>query len=442
MTAIATITMNPAVDLSADAPAVKPTVKIRCDEPHAQAGGGGINVSRVVHRLGVGTTALFTSGGLNGKRLCAFAAADGFETHPIEVADPTRDSVTVTDRRDGAQYRFVFPGPTIRPEEEAAILAEVQALPCPAFVVLSGSLPPGLSKDFVPSLCRAVADCGARLVLDGPAEALARANGAFLVKPNEVELANLAGRDLPERTDRIAGARDVIARGIAQNVLVSLGAEGALLATPTAVTLYRAPEVSVVSAVGAGDSMVGGVLAALCRGRSLERAAGFGVAAGAAAVLTPGSDLCQREDVERLAEQVTAERLETDPGHQTARPPMSRIRLELARDSDAPMGSARRGYIMMAPLDDDSRLDPDAWQAVRQECTVTRFWDGQTTELGFLIRHPDGAWVLDYDPEDEDDDEPGYRFGSHTFQPGEYVSIREHDGVMRTFRIAAVSPAD
>jgi len=117
---------------------------------------------------------------------------------------------------------------------------------------------------------------------------------------------------------------------------------------------------------------------------------------------------------------------------------LSRIRLELARDKDAPEGSSRRGYVVLAPLDADGKLDPEEWATIPHQCVVTRFWDGETTELGYLVHHADDEWVFDYDPEDEDDDEPGFRFAAHAFRPGEYVSIREHDGVMRTFRVAAV----
>ncbi len=116
------------------------------------------------------------------------------------------------------------------------------------------------------------------------------------------------------------------------------------------------------------------------------------------------------------------------------------IRLELARDHDNPEGNAARGYRFTAPLDKNARLDGAAWARDPARATVTRFWDGELTELGYLVRRTDGEWVFDYDPEDEDDDEPGYRFGAHRFAVGEYVSIREHDGVTRTFRIASAEP--
>lgn len=119
---------------------------------------------------------------------------------------------------------------------------------------------------------------------------------------------------------------------------------------------------------------------------------------------------------------------------------MHEIRLELARDREMPAGSSRRGYLFRAPLDGDDRLDRNAWRDVKQDCSVTRFWDGAVTELGTLALHADGQWVFDFDPADDADDEPGYRFGSHVFRAGEYVSIREHDGRERTFRIVSCRP--
>jgi 6-phosphofructokinase 2 len=311
VSAIATITTNPAVDVASTAPAVEPTRKLRCEAPHVQAGGGGINVSRVVDRFGVATVAVFTAGGPNGLRLTGLVRADGLDARPVEIAQETRESFTITDGRNGDQYRFVFPGPALGPGEEEKVLDAVRALPSPAFVVHSGSLPPGVSEGFFAALADAAAACGARVVIDGPGEALARCRGAFLVKPNHVELEALVGHPVPERADRIAAARTVVERGIAENVLVSLGPDGALLITPEETFAYSSPDVELVSAVGAGDSMVGGLLAALARGESLAEAAAWGTAAGAAAILTPDTDLCRREDVERLRPEVGTTLIET-----------------------------------------------------------------------------------------------------------------------------------
>ena len=118
---------------------------------------------------------------------------------------------------------------------------------------------------------------------------------------------------------------------------------------------------------------------------------------------------------------------------------MKRIRLELARDHDFPQGSRDRGYEFTAPLDADDHIDPVLWKQDRDKCRVRRFWDGEKDEVGHLVRKPGGSWAFHYDIlGDEDDDETGYRFGSHAFRPGEYVSINEHDDQLRTFRVVTV----
>ncbi|MCG8558986.1 MAG: hypothetical protein MI824_04225 [Hyphomicrobiales bacterium] len=118
---------------------------------------------------------------------------------------------------------------------------------------------------------------------------------------------------------------------------------------------------------------------------------------------------------------------------------MKRIRLELARDHDFPQGSRDRGYEFTAPLDADDHIDPERWKQARDKCRVRRFWDGEKDEVGHLVRKPGGSWAFHYDIlGDEDDDETGYRFGSHAFRPGEYVSINEHDDQLRTFRVVTV----
>jgi hypothetical protein len=119
---------------------------------------------------------------------------------------------------------------------------------------------------------------------------------------------------------------------------------------------------------------------------------------------------------------------------------IKKVRLELARDQDFPQGSARHGYEFTAPLDENGHIDPDQWHKARAKCRVKRFWDGEQTEVGHVIRKPGGAWAFHYDINgDEDDDETGYRFGAHSFVPGEYVSIKEHDDELRTFRVVSVT---
>jgi hypothetical protein len=121
---------------------------------------------------------------------------------------------------------------------------------------------------------------------------------------------------------------------------------------------------------------------------------------------------------------------------------LKRIRLELARDHDFPEGSRERGYEFLAPLDSEGRLSAAEWKNLRTRCRVKRFWPGETTELGLLVHKRGGTWAFDYDPSSESDDEPGFKLSAHKFLPGEYVSFKEHDGAMRTFRVAAILDAD
>ena len=122
---------------------------------------------------------------------------------------------------------------------------------------------------------------------------------------------------------------------------------------------------------------------------------------------------------------------------------LSKIRLELARDPDFPEGSGERGYEFVAPLGADRRINETEWTASRDRCRVRRFWSGKPDEVGHLIRKPGGSWAFHYDLlGDPDDDETGYRFGDHTFRRGEYVSIKEHDDVLRTFRVMMVQPLE
>ena len=124
---------------------------------------------------------------------------------------------------------------------------------------------------------------------------------------------------------------------------------------------------------------------------------------------------------------------------------LQRITLHLARTPDFPHGSTRHGYEITAPLDSDGRLDSTEWSSKRAQCRVVRFWPGEPERRGLLVHRPGGSggatWIIDYDQNRADDDETGYRLGTHTFQIGDYVSIREVDGDMNTFKVADVQPA-
>lgn len=121
---------------------------------------------------------------------------------------------------------------------------------------------------------------------------------------------------------------------------------------------------------------------------------------------------------------------------------LKHIRIELARDHDYPQGSQLCGYEFVAPLDETGQMTVEEWKKNRDACQVTRFWEGEKPEIGHLVRKPGGNWAFHYDVfGDSDDDETGYRFSQESFVEGEYVSIKEHDDKMRTFRVVSVRDA-
>ena len=119
-------------------------------------------------------------------------------------------------------------------------------------------------------------------------------------------------------------------------------------------------------------------------------------------------------------------------------PGLKKIRLNLARTKEYPQGSARHGYEFTAPLDQTGHIDAATWKKERAHCRVRRFWGDEEEEIGHLIHRPGGSWAFHYDIDGGDEDEAGYRFGTHAFNPGEYVSIKDEDGDLHTFQVVTV----
>lgn len=313
MTAILTVTMNPTIDVSAATETVAPVRKLRCSDVRRDPGGGGINVARVVKRLGGAVSALYPTGGPTGRLLNRLVEAEQIAGLTVEVAADTRESFTVLETASGEQYRFVLPGPELAEAEWQACLAQLVAPGAapPAFLVASGSLPPGVPDDFYARLAEAADAAGSRVILDtsGPALAEALDYGVYLVKPNLRELADLTGRRLDGEADWSAAAAEIVRCGRASVVALTLAERGALLVTRDRWLRAAAPAVDVASAVGAGDSFLAGLVWRLAEGGDLEDAFRYGVAAGSAALLTPGTDLAQAADIARLYAAVRVEAL-------------------------------------------------------------------------------------------------------------------------------------
>ncbi|MCQ4347836.1 1-phosphofructokinase family hexose kinase [Pseudomonas stutzeri] len=304
MPRIATLTLNPAMDLSTATAQVEPTRKLRCSLPRYDPGGGGINVARVVAELGGDAVAVYPAGGPFGDMLERILAGLALPQRRVPIAGDTRESFTVDESATGRQFRFVLPGPELSAAEQQACLESIAALdPAPAYLVLSGSFPPGVELAYFDAVAALARRIGARLVLDCSGEALqyaASRGGIYLLKPSLSELGTLVGGQVAGAAAQEAALRELIERGVAEVIVLSLGGEGAVLASREGIERFAPLDVPVCSTVGAGDSMVGAMVLALSRGWSLHEAVRYGIAAGSATIMRPGTELCRAEDVQRL----------------------------------------------------------------------------------------------------------------------------------------------
>ncbi len=300
---ILTVTLNPALDLSARVATMSAGPKLRLSAPRYEPGGGGVNVARAIQRLGGAPTAWVAHGGANGTQHRALLEAQGVEVQSFAGPGETRQNWAITDD-SGAQYRLQLPGAEwdARVAEDALddILTHARDL-----VVLSGSQPPGLCAGFPQRL---IAKLGqGRVIIDTSGAALDQLAhhpqpGArpFLLRLDQAEAEALAGHALDTAPDTATFAQALIARGVAEMVCLARGADGSVLAGPDGTYHSRPPQVAVASKVGAGDSFTGAFTLAIAQGEPPEQALRHGTAAAAAAVMTEGTELCRAADVEKL----------------------------------------------------------------------------------------------------------------------------------------------
>lgn len=303
-----TLTLNPALDIATSTQRVEPTHKLRCTAAQLYPGGGGINVARVLHRLGCPVQAWYLAGGLNGQRLQALLEAEGVPAHAQAIAGATRENFSVLESISGQEFRFVLPGPTVQtPEWQTCLTALGHLQPVPDWLIASGSLPPGVPDDFYAQLAQQARQQGQRLVLDtsGPALAAALQAGVYLLKPSLRELRELTGQPLPDVQAWQQAVQHFIAQGQAEMVALSLGEQGALLASRSGVWQAAAlPVPANGGTTGAGDCFLAALVWALAQGNAPAAALAWGVAAGTAALLAGGTGLAQVPDIQRLQAQV------------------------------------------------------------------------------------------------------------------------------------------
>jgi 6-phosphofructokinase 2 len=280
-----------------------------CKTPRYEPGGGGVNVSRAIKKLGGESVLLYLAGGLTGSILKDLLDRENLDHRPIQIEGANRESFILLEEFTGQQFRFGMPGPTLHEREWHRCLDELFTInPKPDYIVASGSLPPRVPLDFYARVARIAKQMGVRVVMDASGEPLKLAlrEGVFLVKPNIREFRELVGEDVKEESQIKASALKIVESGQSDGVVISLGAAGALMVSKDIVEHILSPTVPIISKVGAGDSMVAGIVLSLARELPLKEAIRFGVAAGAAAIMTAGTELCRREDAERLYGQMTA----------------------------------------------------------------------------------------------------------------------------------------
>jgi 6-phosphofructokinase 2 len=302
MTRIITLTPNPALDYAVTADFVEANRKVRCRDPQMHPGGGGVNVARTCSRLGAHTLAIFTAGGVYGDALVKSIAAENVPMRMIPISGETRLAFHVKNEKEDNEYRFNLPGAEMSDAEIARFLNAVrEESETGDFVVASGSLPPGAPADFWAQAARVAKDQGARFVLDSISGLEAALDeGVYMLRQNEHEYTALSGRELrwPDEIEQFA--KDKVAKGRVQAMVVSHGGDGSLMATKDGVFSAPSYKVKASSAVGAGDSFVGGLLTALARGDSETDALRFGMAAAGATRMSEGTALFDPADVRRL----------------------------------------------------------------------------------------------------------------------------------------------
>lgn len=303
---IYTVTLNPAVDKELTVPNLTFDTVLRATASRVDVGGKGFNVSRMAAELGGNSVALGFAGGKAGELLRDGLEAAGIATDFVWVNGETRTNVSVVTAVPSHYLKVNEPGPTVNQAEIQTLLRKVEQLAQTGdYWVLAGSLPPGVPPIIYAQMMQRLHAAGAHVILDTSGEALRLGCGKrpFLAKPNDSEASALTGLPTSNRAEIITAARAIQALGVA-NIVISLGKAGALLATQSNVYLAAAPTIEEKNPIGAGDSLVGGLVWSLSQGDDLPTALRCGIAAGAASASQPGTAVGPRPLVQALAQQV------------------------------------------------------------------------------------------------------------------------------------------
>lgn len=309
MPKIVTITFNPCIDKTTTVKKLIPEKKLHCNEPKFEPGGGGINVARAIKKLGGESVAIYPAGGYIGQFFTYLLKKEMVDAIVIGVEHAMRENVIVLEENSNNQFRFGFPGAKLNDHEWKACLEEIEKMNDTEYIVASGSIPVGVPTDIFARLAAIARRKNDKLIIDtsGSALKLAAEEGVYLMKPNIGELGSLVGKkDLTLRDVPDAG-RKIISLGLCEVLVISMGEEGALLITKHREFTVKSPQIEKKSTVGAGDSMVAGIVLQLSKGKSIEEAFLYGVASGTAATMNVGTELCHKKDADTLYSQLLAE---------------------------------------------------------------------------------------------------------------------------------------
>jgi len=300
---ITTLTINPALDKSAKVNSLVPDQKLQCHSIVYQPGGGGINVSRVLNRLEEQTNCIITSGGDTGKSLNELLLKEGIKPKTVFVKAWTRENLSVVDVKTNFQYRFGMPSNDLQQEEidEIKLMLD-KCLNNNDILVLSGSLPQNVPTNYYASLIKHVSQKNIKIIIDtsGPALTEALKEKVFLIKPNQRELAQWADKEFLSSMEQEDFALEMVATGKATYVVVSLGARGAFMASKEGIVYQSTPSISAKSTIGAGDSMVAGLIYGIKNNYSVNDILKWGVACGVATTMSEGTNLASKSNIKSV----------------------------------------------------------------------------------------------------------------------------------------------
>ncbi len=303
---IYTVTLNPAVDRELTIDEFAFDTVLRASEARVDCGGKGFNVSRMLASLGASSVALGFAGGKSGELLAETLASLGIDTAFTWIAGETRTNVSIVTGRHDRYLKVNEAGPTVSATDQAALLAQMAQLIRPGdWWVLAGSLPPGVPDGIYAEMVALIQAGGGQTILDTSGAALVQGCGErpFLIKPNDSEASGLSGLPIASPQDAVAAAQKIQQLG-PQNVIISLGKAGAIFYDRQAAWLAASPVIEERNPIGAGDSMVGGLVYGLSQGKPVAEALGWGIACGAATASLAGTAVGSAELVQALLTQV------------------------------------------------------------------------------------------------------------------------------------------